>query len=76
MLARIEGESLEWDIHPTDEISEYWDDVMYDITQRQQYKLCKQCGKPFRYSSHRATYCGTACRTQASREKDATKKAE
>ena len=60
------------DFDPTDVVAENWYNLLLDAHNGQfLFKLCKQCGKPFAYTSHRAIYCSEKCRTKASRERNA-----
>ena len=68
----MEGEPtwLSFNMLPSDEVAASWNDLFWDVFDTLvAYKLCAQCGKPFKFKSHRAKYCGDACRTQASRDR-------
>ena len=73
-LAKFDSLEVSWDMEPSDDESKIWFDLLWEISDPDKYRLCAQCKKPFAYSSHRATYCGTACRTQASRDRNEKKK--
>jgi hypothetical protein len=56
---------------PSDNVAKTWKSMLMLAGSCRQYKLCVQCNKPFAFQSHRATYCSDACRTRASRERNA-----
>lgn len=62
---------LEIYLKPSDNVAEIWHAMLRQSWECKSYKPCKQCNKPFSFQSHRAIYCSDACRTRASRGRNA-----
>ena len=39
------------------------------LQQSKAYRICDHCGRPFAYTSERATYCSGSCKTLAWRKR-------
>ena len=71
VTGQIQGVPLHIGMVPSDTEAGQWFSLMTDIAQSQHYRLCAMCRKPFPFKSAKATFCGPACRTKASRDRTA-----
>lgn len=55
----------------TTPIGHVWFSMIMEFSSFKFYRLCEECGAPFRYTSHKATYCSEACRSAAYRRRRA-----